>query len=149
MFIFKSEVNVVDYELMWLVVLIFLVIAEAVSLQLFAVWFAIGALGSLIAAFFGADIIIQLIVFVIVSFILFLILRPLFKKITAKHFYDRIVSMTGVVIKEIGYNSRPGLVSVAGKEWSAQTEKNEMLEVGERIKVLRIESNKLIVERSD
>ena len=136
---------------MWLVVLIFLIVAEAVTVQMIAVWFALGALGALIAAFFGVDIIIQLVVFIVISLITLIASRPLVKKIMARRIsktnFDRIVSMTGVVIEEINNLAATGYISVDGKDWMARTEKEEIIEGGEKVKVVRIEGAKVIVER--
>ena len=138
---------------MWLVVLIFLIIAEAVSVHLVAVWFALGALGALISAFFNADIVIQLVVFVLISMISLVASRPFVKKFMAKRIpkidFNKIVSMVGVVTEDISNPAGTGYVFVDGKDWMARAEKEEKIKIGEKVKILRIEGTKVIVERNN
>ena len=62
------------------VYIFFGIILEAVTYQLVSIWFAIGALGGMIAAFLGTNFYVQMAVFIVVSFICILCLRPLSMK---------------------------------------------------------------------
>ncbi len=91
--------------LLWLVVVIIAVIVEVETLQIVSVWFAASGLVAMILAAFNCQLEIQIIVFVILSVILFLCSRPLVKKINkSKSDNSTIESMIGeevLVIKEI------------------------------------------------
>ena len=91
--------------LLWLVVVIIAVIVEVETLQIVSVWFAASGLIAMILAAFNCQLEIQIIIFVILSVILFLCSRPLVKKINkSKSDNSTIESMIGeevLVIKEI------------------------------------------------
>lgn len=77
--------------LLWLVILAIFLIIEAVTVGLVTVWFAGGALLAAIASAAGADIIVQWILFLIVSLILLIFTRPL-----AVRYMKRGVTRTNV-----------------------------------------------------
>ena len=60
----------------WLIAFVILVGIEAATMALTTIWFAGGALGAFFAALAGAEIEVQLAVFVVVSFLLLLFTRP-------------------------------------------------------------------------
>ena len=60
----------------WLVLLILLLAAEAVTLGLSTIWFAGGAFAAFAAAVAGAGLTVQLVLFFAVSIILLVFTRP-------------------------------------------------------------------------
>lgn len=60
--------TVTGFTVLWSVLLILFIIAEAITVQLVSIWFAIGSLVALIANFCGANILVQAALFVGVSF---------------------------------------------------------------------------------
>ena len=60
----------------WLVILIVLLVIEVITLGLSTIWFAGGALASFIAALAGANVAVQVVLFLAVSIILLLFTRP-------------------------------------------------------------------------
>ena len=58
---------------------------------------------------------------------------------------DRVIGKTGVVTQTVDNLPGMGRVSVLGMDWSARTQDGEILEEGERVRVLAIEGVKLIV----
>lgn len=91
--------------LFWVAVVIVAVIIEISTYQLVSVWFAASALIAMILASFNCPIEVQIIVFVILSAILFILSRPLIKKIQSKKSDNSTIeSMIGeevIVTKEI------------------------------------------------
>ena len=69
----------------WLIVFIVLVGAELATLQLVSIWFAVGALGALVSSLLGAGIEIQLIIFIAISLILLILVKPATSRIMKKH----------------------------------------------------------------
>ena len=65
----------------WILVIVAALVIEAVSLKLNAVWFAIGCLCGLVAASLGMSIPTQWIVFLIVSTIFLLLVRPFARRV--------------------------------------------------------------------
>ena len=49
------ELTVTGFTVLWSVLLILFIIAEAITVQLVSIWFAIGSLVALIANFCGAN----------------------------------------------------------------------------------------------
>ena len=138
----------IDMVIFWTVLAIFLVIVEALSMGLTTIWFAFGALFTILIAMLNFNIIIQFIVFFASSFILLIYTRPIavkFLKIgTTKTNVDSLIGKEGLVLKQIN-TFEIGQVKVEGQIWSARSsEKGEILE-GKRIRVEGIEGVKLIV----
>ena len=68
------------YQIVWLVLLVVFAIAEAATVGLTSVWFALGSLGALICALAGGSIWLQVGIFIVLSLVCLLALRPLAKK---------------------------------------------------------------------
>lgn len=134
----------------WFIAFVILLVIELVTVNLVTIWFAIGAVAAIITTIFTDSILIQSIVFVVVSVIALLITKPLIKKF--KKFEveptnsDRVIGKIGDVTKKIGKN-KYGEVKVYGNTWTASSK--EVIEVGERVKVLSIDGVKLIVEKEE
>lgn len=136
--------------LIWFVVFLIALVLEIATINLVSLWFAIGALAAMLTAYFTDSIVMQIIVFIVVSIVSLLITKPLVRKfkgfsITPTNF-DRVIGKTGEVIKEINDNNY-GEVKIFGNTWTA-TSKQE-LKVGDRVKVLNIDGVKLIVEKEE
>ncbi|MCM1081904.1 MAG: NfeD family protein [Clostridium sp.] len=135
----------------WLVVSAVLIIAEIVSLGLTTIWFALGALAAALAAFLGANVSIQLIVFAVLSFVFLIFTAP----VARKHFMrqpektnvEGLVGMIGVVTDAIDNLKSEGTVFLNGQEWSARSESGESIEKDCRVSVVSISGVKLIVKR--
>ena len=135
----------------WLIALVVFLVIEAATLGLATIWVAGGALVALIAAMCGAGIVIQIVLFLVVSLVLLFFTRPLavrfLNKDTLKTNVDRVVGMEGVVTEEISNLAGTGKVSLGGNVWTARTE-NEggTIPVDAVVTVLRVEGVKLIVK---
>lgn len=135
----------------WVALLVLFVIIETATAQLVTIWFAIGSLAALISSFFTDSIVIQIVIFAVVSLIALAITRPLAKKITDTKKQatnaDMYIGKEGVVSEEINNLEAKGLVKVKGTVWTARTEDDKIIiPVGTHIEVLRIEGVKLIVK---
>ena len=64
----------------WLGVAAVMGIVEVLSFGLITMWFVVGALVAFLANLLGYDIIVQLVVFFVVSIVCLIVLRPLFIK---------------------------------------------------------------------
>lgn len=131
----------------WFIVFLVLLVIELVTINLVSIWFAVGALSSMISACFTENITIQVIIFIIVSIIALLITKPFVEKLRKRKIQptnlDRVIGSEGVVTKEIDKNSY-GEVKVKGSVWTAMSDTK--IEKGKEIKVLKIEGVKLLVE---
>lgn len=133
----------------WIALLIIFAVAEAVTVQLVSVWFAVGALAGLIANLCGANVTLQIVIFLFVSIGCFIATRPLVKKFTANRIEktnaDRCIGDTAVVVEEINNVEASGQVKVNGNIWTARSMDNSVIPVNARVTVEKIEGVKLIV----
>jgi len=67
--------------IVWLALLAAALVLEALSLQLFSVWFALGAAAALIACALGAPVWLQVPLFIVVTAMALLAARPLVKRL--------------------------------------------------------------------
>ena len=136
-------------EIIWLAAGILLLVVEAVTPALVSIWFALGAFAALIAAFSGAQLWIQLLLFLTVSAVALIVTRPLAKKyLDSKHVAtnaDMVIGKLGIVTEEINNLEAHGAVSCMGKEWTARSADGSTIEKGAKITVCSIEGVKLIV----
>jgi membrane protein implicated in regulation of membrane protease activity len=91
---------------------------------------------------------LQILIFAIFSFIAFLFMRKLGKKLLTNTGGETNVyalkGKTGTVTKEIPPEGK-GFVKVGGEEWAAVEEAQQAVELGEKVLVQGIDGNKLIV----
>ena len=135
--------------IVWLAALIILLVVEAATVGLVCLWFAAGALCALVS-FFTESVWVQLAVFLAVSLVCLLALRPLAKKYMDPRRVptnaDRVVGAEGVVTEAIDNLKAQGQVSVDGAPWTARTDTDAPpIPAGTAVRVLRIEGVKLIV----
>lgn len=136
-------------SIVWLVALIIFVVAEAATVGLTSIWFALGSLAALIASAAGAPIIVQVVLFIGISILSLVLVRPLGQRyLNAKRVptnADRILGAEAVVTEEIDNLKGQGHVSVAGVPWTARSEYNEIIPADTVVCVLRIEGVKVFV----
>ena len=134
-------------KILWLVITIILSIIEAATVNLVTIWFIASALVSLLLAFLDVPVIVQVAVFVILGSVLLVLTRKplenLLRKTKQKTNSDRVLDMTGIVTEEISEDN-PGEVKVDGKKWTAISKQS--IKKGSKVKILKIEGVKLIVE---
>lgn len=134
----------------WIAVMILLLVGEAMTVGLTFLWFAIGAAGGLIAAAMGAGTLTQLLVFLLVSALSLVLVRPFAKRFLNTRVSptnaDRVIGKTAVVTESIDNVAGVGQINVAGQIWSARSEYNTVLPANTQVRILRIEGVKVFVE---
>lgn len=141
-------------SIIWLVLLVGLAVAEAITVGLTSIWFAAGALCALITSLITQNILIQLVVFLAVSLVTLLLVRPLAQKYFTPHRVatnaDRLIGSDALVLEEINNLDAKGQVRVAGTVWSARSQEDDLIiPRGTRVRILRIEGVKLFVLPAD
>jgi membrane protein implicated in regulation of membrane protease activity len=138
----------------WMALGILFTIIEIMDPAFFFLSFAIGAIITGLLSFFpliGGSIPIQIFFFALFSFIAFLLMRKLGKKILkhsgAETNVHALIGKTGVVTKQILPDAK-GYVKIGGEEWSAVTQDNTEIEANQKVKILAIDGNKVIVEKA-
>lgn len=135
----------------WLIVFVILVAFEIATLQLVSIWFAVGAIGGLIASLLGGSLEIQLCAFLALSLILLLAVKPfadrMLKKKITKTNVDSLIGQTARVTSMIDNNNGFGTAVVKGQEWTALSANDDVvIPAGRLVVIVRISGVKLIVE---
>lgn len=135
---------------LWVGLIVLFVIAEAVTVQLVTIWFAVGAVGGFIANLCGASDRLQWVVFLAVSIVALILSRPLAKKYLNSRFVptnaDRSIGKTAVVTREINNPQNVGEARVDGAVWSARSKDGNIIPEGTEVTVCAIEGVKIIVK---
>ncbi len=135
---------------LWLVAIIAFIVLEAVTYQLVSVWFVIGSLGGLIAAALGANLPVQIAVFVIVSALMLAVLRPLSMKLLKpkglKTNTDRLIGEDVLITEDVSNINETGKGKISGMTWTVRSESGEDIPENTVATVVRIEGVKLIVK---
>lgn len=133
----------------WLVLMVLFIWIEASTVTMASLWFAAGALVSMIIALLGGPLWLQAVVFLVVSGVLLLLLRPVAKKYftpkITKTNVEAIIGTRGIVSEEIDNLLAQGQVKINGLEWTARSTSGEKIPAGSTIKVDRIEGVKVFV----
>ncbi len=132
----------------WLVLVIVLGLIEIMTVNLVSIWFVLSGILALITSLITDKFFIQFAVFVIFGTLFMVLIRkylePKIMKEKVSTNIDRVIGMKGVVTETIEEEGL-GEVKVDGKKWSATSKQS--LKKGEYVKVLKIKSVKLEVER--
>lgn len=135
----------------WLIAFLLLVFVELASMGLTTIWFALGALAAYLAQLLNAPVAIQMALFVIVSIVTMIFVRPFAAKFInknpAKTNVEAIAGKRAKVLVTINNIEGVGTVSIDGLEWTARTEDNTVIEQDEIVEVVRIEGVKAIVKK--
>ncbi len=134
----------------WLVAAVALGVIEVFTLDLVLLMFAVGALAAVVASLLGAGITVQVLVFIGVSLVMLLVLRPyllrnlrhrtpLVETNTAAHVGRQALTLTEV-------DDRGGQIKLAGETWSARAHRSgEVLPADIEVQVVRIEGATAVV----
>ena len=135
--------------IVWLGVFLVLLVLEIISLGLTTIWFAGGALAAFAAALLGANIIIQAVLFLVISLVLLFVTRPIavkyFNNNLAKTNVENVIGKTAKVSRQIDNVNSLGEAVLEGETWIARSENNEIIAEGTLVTVVAVEGVKLIV----
>ena len=143
-----------EQVIFWLIVVAACAIVELVTLGLTSVWFAGGALIAALVAIVFPYFWVQIIAFIIVSFVLLFFTKPIavkyFNKGRIQTNAESLIGQRAIVVSEIDNLKGIGTVTVSGLDWTARTLEDGLV-IPERAVVVirRIEGVKLIVELDD
>ena len=140
--------------IIWLVILIVVLVIEVITLGLSTIWFAGGALAAFIAALLGANVAVQVVLFLAVSIILLIFTRPVVMRMLNKHKTatnaESLIGEQAIVTQTINNLMGRGEVFINGLEWMARSQQdNDTIEKDTVVRILRIDGVKLIVERKE
>ena len=139
-----------NMSIVWVVLMVVFLVVEAATAGLTCIWFAIGSLAALIAALFDAQLWLQIVWFLVISFVTLYFTRPLVKKYVNSRSQptnaDMVIGKEALVTEDIDNVEATGAGSGGGKVWTARPADGGHIKSGAVVSVLRIEGVKLIVE---
>lgn len=144
--------SVNPYVLMWLVLVIIFIVIELITVGLTSIWFAAGSLPAMFVAVYGGSLLLQILVFIVVSVALLVVTRPFARKFInarmQKTNADQLVGQEIQISERVSNRDQTGMAVVHGQEWMVRTaDDEETIEAGQAAKILRISGVKLIVSR--
>lgn len=138
--------------MIWLAVMVILIIIEIVTIGLTTIWFAVGSLAAACVASLGGGTLLQVIVFLVVSFGMLIFTRPFAMKFInttrVKTNYEGIIGKIVRITEDVDNISETGCAVVNGTEWTVRAASDtDKIPVGCLAKVVNISGVKLIVEK--
>lgn len=137
---------------LWLVLFVIFIVAEVATVgALVSIWFCVGSLAAMVAARAGTSLIVQVTVFLVVSFALLVLTKPFIKKVLKQKSEptnaDAIIGQIGVVVEEIDNFAEKGAVKIDGKIWTARSiDSAKGIQKDSKVKIVKIQGVKVLVE---
>lgn len=135
----------------WAIGIIAFVVLEAATYQMVSIWFAIGAVGGIIASALGASFNVQMIIFIVLSVIFLIALRPVSMKVLkargAKTNVDGLIGKEVLITKDIDNLNGVGEGKINGMTWSVRSLDNAKIPANTTAVVEKVEGVKLIVTK--
>ena len=137
--------------LFWIAAFIVLAAAEALTVSLTCIWFAGGAVVAAITALFGVPFWVQMLIFIVVTCLLFALTRPVAKRYlnskVQKTNTDALIGQTALVTQDIDNLNAKGQVKVEGQIWTARSISDDVqLHEGQKVMIESISGVKVIVK---
>ncbi|MBQ4578546.1 MAG: NfeD family protein [Clostridia bacterium] len=133
----------------WLALVILFGIAEAATLGLTSIWFALGALGAMVVAIFDGALLLQIAVFVVISGVTVWLTRgwgqKRFNESREPTNADRILGQHCQVLEDIDNDRATGVVKADGKIWTARSVTGAVIPAGSTATIRSIEGVKVYV----
>ena len=141
-------------EIFWLGAFGVLLLIEILTLGLTTIWFAVGALAAFLLALVQVPLMIQIVVFIVVSVVMLVFTRPIMTKYlnkkTTKTNAESLVGRKARVLIPINNLKSEGQVMVNGMKWTARSTKDEVtFQKDEMVRIAGISGVKLIVEKEN
>lgn len=137
---------------LWIAVFLIALCIELSTSQLVSIWFCGGALVSLVLAIFNVPILYQILVWVIVSAILLILSKLVFKKKLevedTKTNADSMIGEKILITKEVS-KENIGEGKIRDVVWSIMVDDDIIIKEGEFALVKDIRGNKLVVSRKE
>ena len=135
---------------MWRAFMVGFVIEEAACpFHLVSIWFAVGSLAAMLAAVLGAQLWLQITLFLVVSVGRLVATLPLVKKFVIprqkRTNVDAVIGTRGYVTEAVDNLSAAGQVKLGGMHWTARSEDGHRIPEGTLVEVTRIEGVKAFV----
>ena len=136
----------------WFGVIILAIVMEISTVALVSVWFIPAAIVSLILSFFNVELWIQVVVFIGVSLLLLIFLRPITTKLLkikkTPTNADSLIGEKVVITETVDNIQSTGAGKIQGKVWSVKSyDDNVTYTPGDVVTVVEIQGVKLICKK--
>lgn len=135
--------------IIWLGIMVVFLFVEANTVSLVSIWFAAGSLAALIASLFGAQLWLQITLFLVVSAASLACMRPLVRKYIKPRIVptntDALLQSQGYVTEDIDNLAARGQVKLGAMEWTARSTNGNPIPQGTLVKVDKVEGVKAFV----
>ena len=141
-----------DAWLIWIIVACVFAVGEMLTLSFFLAPFAGGSLLAGIAALAGAPTAVSWALFLIVSLLLLLVVRPIAKSHARKPprirtGTDALLGRSGIVVERIANAQAVGAVKIEGEVWTARAfDETRVYEVGDNVEIIEIRGVTAVVD---
>ena len=137
--------------IVWIGFVIFMLLCEGFTTQLVSIWFAVGALCAAVSSLITSFVLVQVIVFIVVTCGTLIATKPLVDKYKKGHKEvktnsNRFIGQTGVMLTDIDTLEAVGQLKVSGEVWTAKLKNPTPVKKDDKVKILAIEGVKMIVE---
>ena len=137
-------------EIIWLILMVaFLVVEAACPIHLVSIWFAAGSLIAMCATMLGAQLWLQVTLFLVVSGGLLVCLWPFVRKFLnpgrSATNVDSVIGTQGYVTAAIDNLNATGQVKLGGMFWTARSSGGKNIPEGTLVRVDKIEGVKVFV----
>lgn len=139
-----------NYWWAWMILAALFIVGEIFTAGFFLLPIGIGAAAAGLVALLGGNTIWQLVVFVVASFILFLVSRRFAQRVTKEQppgiGADRFIGQKCVVLEAINNLEDTGRVRMGKEEWRAESAGDGQIDRGTEVTVVRLSGTHLVVE---
>ena len=139
--------------IIWLGIAVAFGIVEAAAPALVCIWFCVGAAAAFVVSLFTASILVQVAVFLVVSCVALLALRPFFRKSAKVKAKDALTDVDAYVGREVTVTQENpagkdlcGRVRLGDVSWLARTSEGVAVPTGSRVVVKSVDSTVLVVK---
>lgn len=134
----------------WLAAFLVFIGIEIPTMALTTIWFAGGSLVGLVLYLLGASVEVQLAAFVIVSFVLLVLTRPMALRYvnqkTKKTNVESLVGRQARITETVDNAAGTGTAILEGQEWTARSAQEKItIPAGTQVRVEEIKGVKLMV----
>lgn len=139
-------------KIIWMITAALMILLELLTFgNLITIWFFFGSIAALITTFLTDLVVIQVLVFTVVTILSLVLVRPMAQRILLRENpiatnADRVIGKELVLEKAITLDNW-GQVSYSGTLWSCVSENNQVINSGEKVEVVGIDGVKLVVKK--
>lgn len=133
----------------WLILMVLFMLAEASTVALVSLWFAFGCLAAVLVSLFHGAVWLQMAVFLVVSSVLLLLLRPMVRKYVKPRLsptnVDSVIGSTGYVTIPVDNATASGQMKLDAMFWTARSTSGQPIPRDTLVRVDRVEGVKVYV----